>query len=394
MSKSLVFEFLAISDIHLKHNHSIETIRLEKAIKLGYMNTNNLDLIVCSGDYSDGGHDPQYAQFVKILNEQVKHNTQVIINHGNHENGRFESDSHEYFREIFGYGVDYMWNINGYYFITLGVNHTDRYLDTQAKWLKSKLKIASENNTKPIFVLTHYPVYGTVVSNLHNSKETFNEVLKDYPNVINISGHTHQALNDPRIIHQENYTSYNNGSLSYLIINHYEFDSPYDVINKGHFSIFKIYDDNTVVIEKHILDDSSTNPKSTKLENDIIINIALGKEGFTYKNRYFDDGSIPTFDNDTTLYFTKENDEVYLNFTQATDKIGVYYYNVIVKDVSTNSIIYDTKYHSQFYENIVPKILKSKFKHNLSSGNEYEINVTAYNFANRASETKTFKITY
>ena len=394
MSKSLVFEFLAISDIHLKHSHSIETTRLEKAIKLGYMNTENLGLIVCSGDYSDGGHDQQYDQFVRVLNEQVKKETKVIINHGNHENGRFESDSHEYFREIFGYGVDYMWNINGYYFITLGVNHTDRYLESQAKWLKSKLKIASKNNDKPIFILTHYPVYGTVVSNLHNSKTTFDNVLKEYPNVINLSGHTHQALNDPRIIHQENYTSYNNGSLSYLIINHYEFDAPYDVINKGHFSIFKIYDDNSVVIEKHILDDSSDAPKSTKLPKDIVINTALGKEGFTYKNRYFDDGSFPHFEDDMTLYFSKENDDTYINFTQATDKIGVYYYTVSVKDLLTDTMIYETKYHSQFYENIVPKVLKTKFKHQLIIGNEYVISVTAYNFANRASVTKSFKITY
>ena len=95
-----------------------------------------------------------------------------------------------------------------------------------------------------------------------------------------------------------------------------------------------------------------------------------------------------------TLYFSKENDDTYINFTQATDKIGVYYYTVSVKDLLTDTMIYETKYHSQFYENIVPKVLKTKFKHQLIIGNEYVISVTAYNFANRASVTKSFKITY
>jgi hypothetical protein len=199
-----------------------------------------------------------------------------------------------------------MWKINDYYFITLGVHHGDKYIESQAKWLNKKLEIANHDNpNKPIFVLTHYPVYGTVVSNDHNSKRTFSEVLKKYPQVVNISGHTHQALNDPRVIHQEDFTSYNNGSLSYLIINHYEFDSDYDIISKGHFSIFKIYDDNRIVIERHIIDDSINESTSTKIPNDFIIHPSLGKQGFTYLPRYFDDGATPSFPTDTTLYITE-----------------------------------------------------------------------------------------
>ena len=382
---NLILEFAAISDIHLKNSRSIETERLEKAIKLSYEITSNLDLLVVSGDFTDGGHDPQHAQFIETINTLIKPNTKVIVNQGNHENGRFESDSFEYFRQLFGYGVDYMFQIKGFYFITLGVHHGDKYLDSQSKWLKTKLKIASLNNNKPIFVLTHYPARNTVIKSIKDSKDTFNEVLNQYPQVINISGHTHQALNDPRVIHQEHFTSFNNGSLSYLILNHYDYHKDYEYINKGHFAIFKVYD-TKIIIERHIIDDNCSDAKSTKIPDDFVIDLTKGINGFTYKPNYFDKGTSPYFTSLTKVSVVNKNEDAIISFNQAKDDVLVYYYTISIKDLNSGLVVSETKHQSQFYENVMPEILSNYINFHFIKDKEYEIKIVAYNVNNRPSE--------
>ena len=51
----------------------------------------------------------------------------------------------------------------------------------------------------------------------------FAEILKNYPQVVDFSGHSHVPINDPRSIHQKHFTALGTGSLSYFELD----DEPY-----------------------------------------------------------------------------------------------------------------------------------------------------------------------
>jgi Icc-related predicted phosphoesterase len=381
----VVLEFAAISDIHVKSAPSIERNRFIAALQLSYQHTNSLDAVVINGDFTDGGHDPQYAAFMSILDQHVLPETEVIVNLGNHENGRNESDSHEYFREMLGYGIDHVFQVNGYYFITLGVHYGDRYLDTQALWLQSKLEIiTAENPDQPVFVLIHYPVYQTTINSIKNGRTTFQNVLDQFPQVIHISGHSHPALQDPRTIYQDTFTSFNNSSLSYLFYEKADFLGSQDTASVGQFAIFKVTRSNKVIIERYVIDDVDIT-KSVKLGGDYLIDIPKGRDGFTYKTGWYDDGSKPYFSPTTMVSLTKTQTAWKLTFDQAFDQQMVYYYHIYIKDVSSGDIVKVIKPNSLFYLPNPPAELTREFTANLSLGSSYEITLIAVSVTNRTS---------
>jgi predicted MPP superfamily phosphohydrolase len=381
----VVLEFTAISDIHVKSTPSIERERFADAIQLSYQHTNSLDAVIINGDFSDGGHDPQYAAFLDILNQNVTGDTEVIVNLGNHENGRNESDSHEYFREQMGYGIDHVFEVNGYYFITLGVHYGDRYLDTQALWLQSKLEIiTTENPDQPVFVLIHYPVYQTTINSTRNGRLTFKNVLDQFPQAIHISGHSHPALQDPRVIHQDTFTSFNNSSLSYLFYEKADFMGSQDTASVGQFAISKVTQSNKVIIERYVINDADVN-NSVKLEGDYIIDIPKGRAGFTYTTGWYDDGTKPYFEATTAVSLTKVADSWRITFDQALDQQFVYYYHIYIKDLGTGSVVKVIKPNSLFYLGNPPAVLSRDFTANLNIGMSYEVSIVAVSVTNRTS---------
>lgn len=392
--EEVIFEFTSISDIHMKSYDCPEMERFRKAIELSYQNTSSLDAIVINGDYTDGGHDPQYERFLDVLEEKNTNDLPVLVNLGNHENGRNESDSHEFFRKTFDYSIDNVWQLEGYTIISLGVHYGDKYLETQAKWLDSKLKIVTEQDPeKPVFVLTHYPTKNTVPkSNSRNGRDTFEDVLVKYPQVINITGHTHAAIDDPRMIHQEDFTSFNNGSLTYTVLEHYDFNGSEDMVIHGEFAIFKVTSFNRVIIERYAINDEDIK-KSQKIGEDYIIDTPKGIDGFTYTQGWYDDGSYPEFASDAMINVFEADNNFMITFSQASGSTLVYYYTVTVKDLETNNVIKVAKYHSHFYELNRPESITKKLYADLLPGTEYQISIIATNVANRSSEPITEVIT-
>lgn len=385
-NENIVLEFASISDIHLKSYESIEQHRFEKAIELSYQHTNSLDAVIINGDFTDGGHDPQYARFNDVIDRKVTTNIPVIVNLGNHENGRNESDSHTYFSETMGYGIDHVFNVNGYYFITLGVHYGDRYLDAQAIWLQSKLAmVTKEKPNQPVFVLIHYPAYQTTANSLRNGRNTFKAVMEQYPQVVNISGHSHSPLQDPRMIHQEKFTSFNNGSLSYLYYEKADFEGPQDSASSGHFAIIKVTESNKVIIEKHIINDDDIT-QSIKLDHDYIIDIPAGIDGFQYKTGWYDNGTKPYFPSNAQISLTKTQNRWLVSFDQAIDDHNfVYYYHIYVRDVLTHEVVKVIKPNSLFYRINPPVTLSREFSADLMVGKSYEIEIIAISVTNRTS---------
>lgn len=386
--------FVALSDIHLKNYASIEEARFASALRFAYQSTNQkLDAIVLNGDYTDGGHDPQYQRLVNIRRDYSKPETPWIVNHGNHENGRNESDSHEFFRTMFGYSIDHVFEVNGYYFITLGVHSGDRYTVNQAKWLDQQIQHAiAIDPDRPVFVLIHYPATETVINSARgrNGRDTFKYVLEKYPQVIHISGHSHPALNDPRVIHQDTFTSFNNSSFYYLYLEHVDFRGNQDLASAGHFAMIHVTKDHVVHIKRYVLNDDQFG-EARQIDEDFIIDVKQGVSGFRYTQQWYDDGSKPYFETDAFVSVERVGANVALRFDQAKDQRLVYYYTVNVIDQSSSRIVHVMKIRSEFYRFSVPTQIDYLWSnHTLQIGVAYRIQIYAHNPANRYSSPLEF----
>ncbi|MCF7932008.1 MAG: metallophosphoesterase [Acholeplasmataceae bacterium] len=382
-----VLEFLAVADVHLKSYDSIERDRFQAAITLGYTLTDHLDAVVVNGDFTDGGHDPQYAAFKEITDATMQEDTALIVNHGNHENGRNESDPHEYFREFFGYSVDHVFEVNGYTFISVGVHPGDQYTENQAKWMDSKLsKLTEDDPLRPVFVLIHYPNYQTVFNSDKNGRTTFDPVLEKYPQSIVISGHSHPPIQDPRIIHQDKFTSFNNTAMTYFYYEKADFRGPEDTISGGHFAIFKVNEQHQVTIERYVMDDTDLLGKTVKLDLDYVIDVSQGTKGFTYHKGWHDDFTNPAFDSDAGISLARREHAWTISFDQAKGSQMVYYYIIEIINEDTLMTQEIIKVHASFHLADPPNIITRSLLNDLEFNTTYLVSITAVNVSNRQSE--------
>lgn len=112
--------------------------------------------------------------------------------------------------------------VKGYHFLSVNPDKywTLRgYSDETLAWVDNKLKaITSENPDRYVFVTAHPPIYGTVFRSYTNdwADLALGEVLEKYPQVIYLSGHIHNVLQDEIQISQNgSFTSLDCGSVKY-----------------------------------------------------------------------------------------------------------------------------------------------------------------------------------
>jgi hypothetical protein len=224
-----LLQFVAMSDVHVG-SHEKGDARYESFFDTMASIFPAPDAILSVGDMiNDNGFDkPNDHQIVKeIFQDNLKRknmmDTKVQMAIGNHDASVAKMQEH-YPTEWFtlqknGY---YETQIGGYSFFFLNGNNYN-YDSAQRNWLKSRLaEITSDpkNKNKPIFVGVHQPISGTVMDGQQASNPNLRLDLKDFPQVITLSGHSHLNHNDDRSIYQQDFTSLNLGSMSYIESDH------------------------------------------------------------------------------------------------------------------------------------------------------------------------------
>lgn len=190
--------------------------------------------LVINGDITDRGWDFEYEAVQNIL-DRNEHPENLWYTIGNHEfykpkwasptqlaqntwpNNTPESELFQNFYDFSGEdSVYYKKELEGYPFLFLGTEkymkyHDDNlwdqvYLsDEQLSFLKENLEhYTKKNKNKPIFLFSHHTLKDTVsgtdmplYSNDYLQEEELLDILKDYPQVILFTSHTHQDLNNP-----------------------------------------------------------------------------------------------------------------------------------------------------------------------------------------------------
>ncbi len=378
-----IIRFTVLSDVHYKDEHSVERERMESAINTSYNlckneSYKNMDALYIVGDYSDRGTEKQMTAFKETLDSFVKPGTTVNVSVASHEFfSEGEEAALEKLRRIFKQEPDTHRIINGFHFISVSCTEGCHFREPQRDFAEKALKeAAADNPRKPIFFFQHPHIEDTVYGSIAWGEDELNDILCNYPQIIDFSGHSHAPINDPRSIHQKHFTCLGTGTLSYFEGD--EFDKYYgtcfpDCHKAAQMLIVEADINGRVRIYPYDLITENFFPYVWKIDEPWNI------DSFIYTDERYKTNEKPYFDDGSFINIDKTHDgKIKVVFSQAkTDNDYVKGYNVYIKDVNglvaANKNIWSDYY---FYE--MPETLSVEFE-GLKSG-EYHAEVRAESF--------------
>lgn len=378
-----VLRFMVVSDIHYKDEDSVERARMKQAVQTAYALSekeqySKLDAIYVVGDFATRGTETQMLAFRETLRETVKEGTEVTLSLASHEymcDG--EENALKRFRQIFAMEPDTHKVINGYHFISVTSTNGCHFDDAKREWVAAELKkAAADAPRKPIFFFQHPHIMGTVYGSANWGEDELTDILMNYPQIIDFSGHSHAPINDPRSIHQRHFTCLGTGTLSYFELD--EFDKVYGTCPPGkekaaQMLIVEADADMRVRIYPYDIITSNFFPFVWKIDE------AWNPDSYLYTDKRYKSDLAPYFDDEAGIDISAvKADGFTVEFDQA--KISEEYvndYNVIVKD-SENTIVRNSTIWSEFYFYDMPERLSVSFE-GLECG-EYFVEVYANSF--------------
>lgn len=352
-----VLRFAVISDLHIARDrsHHVFSSTFPKTMKTLYeISSSNayhktLDAVVFSGDLVDFGTKQCYDLLKEAFDQNIhKDETQILACMGNHEMMENISGSAVTvlpgdtdvinFKEALGYDdIDNHFVINGYHFILSSLLYRNGYqLNRNRDWVDEQLKIAAADGAdKPIFTFNHFPLIDTVVGTSskyeHNSEwlgARSEELYKDYPQIVNFTGHTHTPLSYPNIIFQQDFTTVAAGC-----IDRSDLQDPFAIKNGyhspiSHNHIVEVDAENTVRIYPY---DFRNGCYLT--EEPIEIKNPSDKNGFVYTKEYFEKNysEQSVFAEDAKIDAVVHMNSIDFSFPQATLNDTLYSYQCTVK---------------------------------------------------------------
>lgn len=222
-----VLRFVAASDTHVRDEGDFTTERIGKMMEEAYQfaaqdaKHPTVDALLLAGDVTDDGTETEFAKLEKTLDAAVKDETKLLAiaakNHDGYNLSRKEERAA--ISAITGNDADFHVTINGYHFIGLSVSSKflSHYDQGQLDWLREQLDAATaENPNQPVFVMHHEHVNNTVYGSSSVEKwgvPYFNDILEQYPQVVDFSGHSHYPLNHPNSVWQGAFTAINTGAV-------------------------------------------------------------------------------------------------------------------------------------------------------------------------------------
>ena len=213
------------SDVHIPYYDSEK--KLQNAFDSFYRIDPDLDAAAFVGDSVNDADVSKYDKFMAIINKNTgtaDKKAQAILCQGNHETyGIGAAAAPTRFKEKTGQDANKAVKLkNGITIITIGPRNAENDYTADYDFLKTSLaKAAADDPTAPIFVLAHHGVPNTAyVTDEWNgnygvgTSKDLKALMKQYPQVIHISGHSHSTMEDARSIDQSaGFTAIQDGTL-------------------------------------------------------------------------------------------------------------------------------------------------------------------------------------
>lgn len=205
---------------------------------LKYFKEQNVDMIVFNGDVvNSSGDNAGYHIFNKMLDEIFGEDREnmphIVFPMGNHE--FYGANQEQKYYHFTGLPMNTSTTIDGYSFIAISNSKTNAttvkdaaendvptdggYNKKRIAFLEEQLKAAAERDpNKPIFVFMHMPVSEAIPGGQWSTPEypEIYNILKQYPQVVLFTSHSHYCLADERSIAQKDFTMVNTGTSSYF----------------------------------------------------------------------------------------------------------------------------------------------------------------------------------
>lgn len=388
--------FPVISDVHIDNGSTADMTKFRNALDQLNSIAPKQDAFVVVGDLTDYGYESEYDKFFSVFNEKKQENTVSMFAMGNHDywNGLSEKNAQERFLQKTGMeSIYYHKEVNDYHFIVLSPEQSKthgHYSVAQIEWLGEQLKhSAKEDPKKPIFVFLHQhikdTVYGSDAWGTVDNKELLYETLKQYPQVVTFSGHSHYALENPRSIHQKDFTSIGTGSVSYLELESGKIQGALPPGNRNLSSglLVEVYNNNVKIKRRDFHQNDWTG-------EEWIVNNPSEKSEFRYSEDR--DHVFPAFRDNAIIQIPEDSitsGKMEVKFSQATDNLLVHSYNIMAKNLKTGTIDKQFNAFSEFYYDPMPDTLNFPID-GLQYNTEYEIEVQALDAFGNASK-KTLK---
>ncbi len=378
-----IMRFMLISDTH-NNNDVFEQAILSTYNYAQTQEYKGLDAVVVVGDLSNLGTEEELKNFKGAFDSAVSKtdgNVKLIACMGNHDFGNKEQSNEDnkasiaQFESIMGAKVNETVEINGIKFLPMSPsNHEGDYMSSLT-WVTGEVNAEKE---KPIFILRHYQLPGTVYqSEDSKDKLNFKQYIMGSKNVTVFTGHSHAPISNRASLYQQDggFTAYNTGSLSET--NAFVDDTQGSGNYKSkQFSIVEVYADNSYDIKLYDLERNGF--------LDITYQVGGGVNNSVECMSQV--SGKPVYPADAKATIDKVGaTAVQVSFPQATDDEAVDRYRVEIRDASGNAVsqAYVTSYYFK-YEN-APKSL-SQTVGDLKENTEYTAAVIAVDFYGVESE--------
>lgn len=381
--KAPLVSFAVLSDTHF--GSKSPEIRVGRSIDAIVNHTPKVDAIFVVGDLTNNGVENQYVDFMSAFKSKVPADVQVFYMMGNHD--RYNDRSGALYTKHTAQPFNQSVRIKDFSFITLSVNSTKNsgsecYSDEAHQFLITNIaKAKADFPGKPIFVFGHVPTVNTVwgSSDADNwASDKLEPTLKQYPEAIFFSGHTHFPLRDERSIHQRDFTSVNDGGNDYgeLIRGLADGIHPEGSQEVQEVLIVDVDTDLNVTLRK-----IDTN-RGEQIKTPWVVQAPHDKSKFIYT----DDRPKPdlaTFAKGSRVEVSEvSNASCVITFPQAVNNDVVYCYEVSLVDASQTKLdsdktIKSVKIYSQYwFGSLTPKTLSWKML-DLEPNKRYSIRVRA-----------------
>ncbi len=347
-SSDVLARFVVGSDVHIGYTYSFGKLRnaYETIGKLG-----GADAFIFAGDVTEMGWDYEFDDLMEIVSAYSKNLTvdvdgftgtgagknapvdTTIIAAGNHEYYAYENPNQHIrlFNEKTGQALDKLYWLGGVPIIKLGMTSTSEegvYYDKE-DFIKASLdEIDKSGWDGHIFLISHTPMGDTVMSSSSTKDDGFSDateaLLKKYPQIIHVSGHSHSNPYSPRFIDQSaGFTSISDGVVGKTVDEGFgesgqigSFGVMFDVKKDGTTKIYRIDFQNGRVMfgdEEWILDSSDT-------AEDFIY--FADKDEAKNPNAYIHKASAPWFKGDEviTIRDMGDHDAVEVTFPKVQTK--------------------------------------------------------------------------